>query len=71
MGRRVPIADLQGLIRDLFETAAGVLQSGGVLVFANPLSLRPSDARLKLDSTQRIDLGGFDVHLEKFIKTKR
>lgn len=71
MGRRVPIADLQGLIRDLFETAAGVLQSGGVLVFANPLSLRPSDARLKLDSTHRIDLGGFDVHIEKFIKTKR
>jgi len=71
MGRRVPIADLQGLIRDLFDTAAGVLQSGGVLVFANPLSSRPSDTRLKLDSTQRIDLGGFDVHLEKFIKTNR
>jgi 23S rRNA G2445 N2-methylase RlmL len=71
MGRRVPIADLQGLIRDLFNIAARVLQPGGVLVFANPLSSRPSDARLKLDSTQRIDLGGFDVHLEKFIKTKR
>jgi tRNA G10 N-methylase Trm11 len=71
MGRRVPIADLQGLIRDLFDVAARVLQPGGVLVFANPLSSRPSDTRLKLDSTQRIDLGGFDVYLEKFIKTNR
>jgi tRNA G10 N-methylase Trm11 len=71
MGRRVPIQNLEGLIRDLFDIAARILQSGGVLVFANPLSTRPSDARLKLDMTQRIDLGGFDVHLEKFIKTNR
>ena len=71
MGRRVPIPDLEGLIHDLFDIAARVLQPGGVLVFANPLSSRPSDARLKLDTTQRIDLGGFDVHLEKFIKTNR
>jgi len=71
MGRRVPIQNLEGLIRDLFDIAARILQSGGVLVFANPLSTRPSDARLKLDTTQRIDLGGFDVHLEKFIKTNR
>jgi len=70
MGRRVPIHNLEGLIRDLFNVAARVLHPGGVLVFANPLSARPSDARLKLDTTQRIDLGGFDVHLEKFIKTE-
>jgi hypothetical protein len=42
-----------------------------VLVFANPLPTRPSDLRLKLDMTQRIDLGGFDVHLERYIKTNR
>jgi tRNA G10 N-methylase Trm11 len=59
------------LIADLFRTAATVLTPGGVLVFANPLSIRPSDPRLKLDVRQRIDLGGFDVHLERYIKTQR
>lgn len=68
MGRRVPIPNLAGLIADLLETAARVLQPGGVLVFANPLSVRPQDARLKLDMKQRIDLGGFDVQLERYIK---
>ena len=71
MGRRVPIPNLAGLIGDLLETAARVLQPEGVLVFANPLSIRPSDARLKLDMKQRIDLGGFDVQLERYIKTHR
>jgi len=71
MGRRVPIPNLAGLIGDLFQTAARVLQPRGVLVFANPLSTRPSDPRLKLDIRQRIDLGGFDVHLERYIKTHR
>ena len=71
MGRRVPIPNLAGLIGDLLETSARVLQPGGVLVFANPLSIRPSDARLKLDMKQRIDLGGFDVQLERYIKTHR
>jgi 23S rRNA G2445 N2-methylase RlmL len=71
MGRRVPIPNLAGLIGDLFQTAATVLKPGGVLVFANPLSTRPSDPRLKLDIRQRIDLGGFDVHLERYIKTQR
>jgi 23S rRNA G2445 N2-methylase RlmL len=71
MGRRVPIPNLEGLMNDLFDTAARVLQTEGVLVFANPLPTRPSDLRLKLDMTQRIDLGGFDVHLERYIKTNR
>jgi tRNA G10 N-methylase Trm11 len=71
MGRRVPIPNLAGLIADLLETSARVLQPGGVLVFANPLSIRPSYARLELDMKQRNDLGGFDVHLERYIKTHR
>ena len=37
MGRRVPIADLRGLMEDLFSAAATVLQPGGRLVLANPL----------------------------------
>ena len=71
MGRRVPIPNLQGLISDLLHTAARVLQPGGVLVFANPLSTRSSNPRLKLDMTQRIDLGGFDVQIERHIKDHR
>lgn len=71
MGRRVPIPNLAGLIGDLLETSARVLQPGGVLIFANPLSTRPSSPRLKLDLKQRIDLGGFDVQLERYIKIHR
>jgi 23S rRNA G2445 N2-methylase RlmL len=71
MGRRVPILNLEGLISDLLHTAARVLKPGGVLVFANPLATRSSNPRLKLDMTQRIDLGGFDVQLERHIKDHR
>ena len=71
MGRRVPIPNLEGLISDLLHTAVRVLQPGGVLVFANPLATRSSNLGLKLDMTQRIDLGGFDVQLERYIKNHR
>ena len=37
LGMRVPVADLRGLIKDLFDAAATVLRPGGRLVFANPL----------------------------------
>ena len=70
MGRRVPIPDLAGLIADLFQTASKALQPGGTLVFANPLSMQPSDPRLKLETRRRVDLGGFDVHLERHIKIR-
>ncbi|NDG72389.1 MAG: hypothetical protein EBY32_14075 [Proteobacteria bacterium] len=71
MGRRVPIPNLEGLISDLLHTAARVLQPGGALVFANPLATRSSNPSLKLDMKQRIDLGGFDVQLERHIKDHR
>jgi 23S rRNA G2445 N2-methylase RlmL len=71
MGRRVPISNIVGLIGDFFETASRVLQSRGVLVFANPLSYSLSNPCLKLDTRQRIDLGGFDVHLERYLKIHR
>ena len=71
MGRRVPIPNLAELIGDFLETAGRVLKPGGTLVFANPLSARPSDSCLRLDTTQGIDLGGFDVHLERYIKRHR
>ena len=71
MGRRVPIPNLEGLISDLLHTAARVLQPGGALVFANPLGTYSSNPSLKLDMKQRIDLGGFDVQLERHIKDHR
>jgi len=71
MGRRVPIANLDALITSLMRSAANFLKPGGVLVFANPLPFSPSIIGLKLDLRQRIDLGGFDVHLERHIKSSR
>jgi len=71
MGRRVPIPDLQGLIEDLFAVAATVLQPGGRLVFANPLPVKPAGDSLKLEFRRKVDLGGFHVHLEKYVKLKK
>ena len=69
MGRRVPIPDLEGLIADLFSVAENALKPGGRLVFANPVSVRPRSQKLKLEYRQKIDLGGFFVHLEKYSKS--
>jgi predicted RNA methylase len=70
MGRRIKIPDLRGLIADFFEIAAEALAPSGCLVFANPLPLKPLDKRLILDYRHRVDLGGFDVHLEKYTKAE-
>jgi hypothetical protein len=68
MGRRVRVPSLRGLIADLFTAASIALKPGGRLVFPNPLKLEPSDPSLKLQSRQTVDLGGFDCHLEKYLK---
>ncbi len=68
MGRRVPIPNLSGLIADLFTAAATVLRPGGRLVLANPLPVEPPGHVLKLEFRRKIDLGGFHVQLEKFVK---
>jgi 23S rRNA G2445 N2-methylase RlmL len=71
MGRRVPIPNLEGLIQDLFDMAARVLIPGGKLVFANPVVPNNLNKRLALDLTERIDLGGFDVQLQRYVKTTK
>jgi 23S rRNA G2445 N2-methylase RlmL len=71
MGKRVPIPDLPGLIKDLFLAAEKVLKPGGRLVFANPLPLVNPARSLKLQSAQVVDFGGFDCQLEKYIKSSR
>jgi SAM-dependent methyltransferase len=69
MGRRVPIPDLPGLVADLFQVAADGLAPGGRLVFANPCPETPVPRSLQRVYGQKIDLGGFDVQLEKYLKT--
>ena len=71
MGRRVPIADLSGLMGDLFAVAATVLRPGGRLVLANPLQKETPHSSLQLQFRQAVDFGGFDCHLEKYQKRAR
>jgi hypothetical protein len=71
MGRRVPIPNLPDLIRDLFSISARLLRPGGCLVFANPLPIKNTNPLLRLHSSQRIDMGGFDCMVECHIKQKR
>ena len=68
MGRRVPIADLNGLIADLVSVAATVLVPGGRLVFANPLPQSFVHPALKLLSRQEVDFGAFFTRLERYVK---
>ena len=68
MGRRVPIPNLPGLIKDLFIAASEVLKPGGRLVFANPLPVAPMGLPLRRDFQQKVDLGGFSVHVERYIR---
>jgi hypothetical protein len=68
MGKRVPIPNLRGLIRDLVEAAATVLRPGGRLVFANPFLREIRHHSLKLDFWQLVDFGGFDCRIELYRK---
>ncbi|HEY5793304.1 MAG TPA: methyltransferase [Chthoniobacterales bacterium] len=68
MGKRVPIADLDVLMRDLFVIAARVLKPGGRLIFPNPLPVQSLPPSLQLRSRQLVDLGGFDCQLEVYQK---
>ena len=68
LGMRVPIADLHGLLTDLFNVASKVLRPGGRLVLANPITLEKTPPSLQLQSRQAVDFGGFDCRVEKYIK---
>jgi 23S rRNA G2445 N2-methylase RlmL len=70
LGRRVPIPNLAELIGDLFAAAESVLAPGGRLVFVNPLSVKPVGRGLRAEFRERIDLGGFHCHLEKYVKAR-
>jgi hypothetical protein len=47
-----------------------VLEPGGRLVFVNPLSVRPAGHALKQETRRKVDLGGFNCHLEMYRKTR-
>ncbi len=68
MGMRVPVANLRQLIGDLFLVAATVLQPGGRLVLVNPVSKEMPHQSLKLEFRQKVDMGGFDCRMEKYVK---
>jgi len=69
MGMRVPVADLRGLIADLFSVSVSVLKPGGRLVFVNPLAQVRPPPSLKLEFAQKVDMGGFHCRLEKYLRT--
>lgn len=68
MGKRVPIGDIDLLIKDLFAVAATVLKPQGRLVFANPLPRETSHRSLKLEFSQVVDFNGFDCRVERYRK---
>ena len=69
MGMRVPVADLRGLIADLFCVSVNVLKPGGRLVLVNPLARVTPPPSLKLEFVQKVDMGGFHCRLEKYFRT--
>jgi 23S rRNA G2445 N2-methylase RlmL len=69
LGMRVPVANLRQLMADLFRVAGAVLKPGGRLVLVNPLSMVPPQRLLKLEFQQKVDLGGFECRMEKYVKT--
>jgi 23S rRNA G2445 N2-methylase RlmL len=71
MGMRVPVANLRQLIEDLFSVAVRVLGPGGRLVFVNPLSRETPHPLLKLEFQQKVDMGGFECCVEKYLNIKK
>jgi 23S rRNA G2445 N2-methylase RlmL len=67
MGLRVPVPDRRELIDELFRVAAKVLKPGGRLVFVNPLSVSTPPPSLKLQYQQKVDMGGFECRMEKYL----
>ncbi len=68
LGMRVPVADLRQLIKDLFSVAVKVLKPGGRLVFINPLSMETPHPLMKLEIRQKVDMGGFECRMEKYLR---
>lgn len=68
LGRRVRVADMKSLFDEIFKVANKRLQPGGRFVLLNPLKPDTVSTRLSLESSQKVDVGGFDCRLEKWVK---
>jgi 23S rRNA G2445 N2-methylase RlmL len=68
LGRRVRVADMQGLFEEIFQVAALNLCRGGRLVILNPLKRLTVPASLQLDCRHVVDVGGFECRLEKWVR---
>lgn len=68
LGRRVPILNLPGLIRDLLAVSNALLRPGGSLVFANPVPVTSPFPSLRRQTALTVDFGGFDCRLEHYKK---
>ena len=68
MGMRVPVANMRQLLADVVRVAAKVLQPGGRLVLVNPLSMATPHSLLKVQFQQKVDMGGFECRMEKYLK---
>ena len=66
MGRRAPVGDLRSLMEELFRIAGTLLKPGGRLVLVNPLSIKAPPS-LRLQFQQKVDLGGFECRVEKYV----
>lgn len=64
LGKRVPIPNLRPLLLELLSLASVALQPGGRMVWVNPVKIKPSDPKLRLEFQQTVDLGGFACRLE-------
>jgi 16S rRNA G1207 methylase RsmC len=68
LGKRVPVRDLQEMVRGLFDAANRLLRPGGRLVFVNPLEGEMCPAGLRLESKRRVDVGFAHFHIEKYVR---
>ncbi len=68
MGRRVPVENLGGLLRELMARVARLLAPGGRVVLVNPLPGPFKHPLLTLESSTKIDMGGFAAHMERYVK---
>lgn len=68
LGRRVRVTDMKGLFNEIFQVAASRLMHGGRFVLLNPLKADSVATSLTLESSHKVDVGGFDCRLEKWLK---
>jgi 23S rRNA G2445 N2-methylase RlmL len=74
MGRRLPTPDLDALLEAAVQRAAALLVPGGRMVWLSPRFGRSvaaaARAGLRPELRRRVDMGGFDAELQRFVKPR-